>query len=74
MAIATGQAERYIRPSLVVFFACQRQSHHGQLVNDLLQGLAAQVADLHHLFLGLGNQVLHRVDVGPLQAVIRADR
>ena len=53
--------------------AGQAQAHHSQLVDDLFQGFASQVAHLHHLILGLGDQVLHRVDVGALEAVEAAD-
>ena len=37
--------------------AGQAQAHHSQLVDDLFQGFASQVAHLHHLILGLGDQV-----------------
>ena len=50
------------------------QTHHSQLVDNFLQGLAAQVADLHHFLFGLGDQVLDGVDVGTLEAVEAADR
>ena len=59
---------------LVVVVIRQAQAHHGQLVDDFLQGLAAQVADLHHIVLGLGNQVGDGVDVGALEAVEASDR
>ena len=47
---------------------------HFTLFTDLSEtmgskGFAAQIAHLHHLVLGLRDEVLHRVDVGPLQAV-----
>ena len=59
--------------SVVVVFVGQVEAHHRQLVDDLFQGLAAQVADLHHLVLRLGDQILHGVDVGALEAVEAAD-
>ena len=70
---------RYVPPGFPplwpsVFLVGQVQAHHGQLVDDLFQALAAQVAHLHHLVLGLGDQILHRVDVGTLEAVEGADR
>ena len=58
---------------LVVFLAGQGQAHHSQLVDDFLQGLASQIAHLHHLVLGLGDQVLDGVDIGTLEAVKAAD-
>ena len=42
-----------------------------ELVDDFLKRLAAEVADLHHVVLGLADEILHRVDAGPLQAVER---
>lgn len=52
-----------------VFFAGEGQAHHRQLVDDLFERLAAEVAHLHHVVLGLGDQILDGVDVGALEAV-----
>ena len=40
----------------------------------LIQGFASQITDLHHFFFGLVGQILYRIDIGSLQAVIRPDR
>ncbi len=55
--------------ALVVLFVGQGQAHCLQLADDLLQGLAAQVANLHHVLLGFGDQIRDVVDVGALEAV-----
>ena len=62
-------------PRLVVVFTLGEVEPQGlELPDDLLQGLLAQVADLHHLFGRHVDQVRHRVDVGPFQAVKGANR
>ena len=45
------------------------QAHSLQLADDLFQGLAAQVTNLHHVLLRGVDEILNRVDACALEAV-----
>src|SRR5436309_8542990 len=52
----------------------ERQAHLAQDVLDLLQRLAAEVAELEHLRLALLDQIADGLDLGGAEAVARAHR